>query len=138
MEDIEKLYMEIKAKTDCNTQAIDDIKKDVVETNETIKGILEQNKTLYTMNTNIEKICLNMDYQSKEIKEIKEYQSKEIGETKAEIKTVKNEITMLKDAPTKTKAKHFDKVVSALCGALGTGLITYILTQLFPQIFGQG
>ena len=61
---------------------------------------------------------------------------------KSDIATVKEtqadlteQVSTLKEEPARTKAKWVDKVVGAVCGAVGMGILAYVLSVIAPNIF---
>ena len=60
---------------------------------------------------------------------------------KSDIATVKEtqadlteQVSTLKEEPARTKAKWVDKVVGAVCGAVGMAILGYVLSNLFPVL----
>ena len=58
-----------------------------------------------------------------------------VKEIKTEQGEMKNEIQDLKNSPTKAKAQWVDKAIGAVCGAIGMGILSYILSALAPNLF---
>lgn len=117
-EDIVRSLTEIEGHTSDNTRRIEDCEQD-------IKGLKEQNQALYKMSASIDTLAQGMVSIKEDVKDIKSDQ----GEMKAEIVELKN-------VPTTQKAKAFDKVIGIIGSIVATGIIGFVLGQLFPKIFG--
>ena len=98
--------------------------KDISDLKADIKELQEKTQLLAELAYSIKTLTEN-------IKDVKET----VIDIKSEQSGMKDEIADLKQVPQNTKAKIFDKVVIGIFAALGGGLITYILTALFPVLF---
>lgn len=107
------------------TEAIAEQNKDDIHN---IKGelseIKENNKAIYDIATSVKLMAQDMTAVKTTVGEVK----KEQKETRQEINEIKN------NALTK-KAKLFDKIIGAVLGAIGTGILVYVLHGLFPNLF---
>lgn len=117
-EEIVRSLAEIEGHTSDNTRRIEDCELD-------IKGLKEQNQALYKMSASIDTLAQGMVSIKEDVKDIKSDQ----GEMKAEIVELKN-------VPTAQKAKAFDKIIGIIGSIVATGIIGFVLGQLFPKIFG--
>lgn len=120
---MEEKYLEILTQTversKSNTHQIDEIKSD-------IKEIKEESKALNQLATSVELIARDMTTFKDDVAEIKVAQS----EMKDEIAEVKNETI-------RKKANWFDSVGRFIITTIGTGILAFLLGNLFPTIFGQ-
>lgn len=119
---MEEKYLEILTQTversKSNTHQIDEIKSD-------IKEIKEESKALNQLATSVELIARDMTTFKDDVAEIKVAQS----EMKDEIADVKNEAI-------KKKAGWFDSIGKFIITTIGTGILAFLLGNLFPNIFG--
>ena len=120
---MEEKYLEILTQTaersKSNTHQIDEIKSD-------IKEIREESKALNQLATSVELIAKDMTTFKDDVAEIKVAQS----EMKEEIVDVKNETI-------RKKANWFDGIGKFIITTAGTGILAFLLGNLFPNIFGQ-
>lgn len=100
-----------------NTHRIEEIEDD-------IKDLKEKNTALYEMSASIKNLSEGIVDIKSDVKVIKSEQ----GE-------MKTEITELKNTPIKAKAGWVDNFGKLLFTAIATGIIAFILGQLFPNIF---
>ena len=107
-----KELTEISERSKSNSHRLDEVEDD-------IKDLKEKNATLYEMSASIKNLSEGIIDIKTNVKEIKTEQ----GE-------MKNEIQDLKNSPTKAKAQWVDKAVGAVCGAIGMGILTYVLNNL--------
>lgn len=117
-EEIVRSLTELEGHTSDNMRRIEDCEQD-------IKGLKEQNQALYKMSASIDTLAQGMVSIKEDVKDIKSDQ----GEMKAEIVELKN-------VPATQKAKVFDKVIGTVGSIITTGIIGFVLGQLFPKIFG--
>ena len=103
---------ETSERSKSNSHRLDEMEGD-------IKSLKEENKTLYEMSASIKSMTDGIVSIKDDVKEIKSEQ----GE-------MKNEIQDLKNSPTKTKAQWVDKAIGAVCGAIGMGILGYVLNNL--------
>ena len=118
---MEEKYLEILTQTveraKSNTHQIDEIKSD-------IKEIREESKALNQLATSVELIAKDMTTFKDDVAEIKVAQS----EMKDEIADVKNETI-------RKKANWFDGVGKFIITTIGTGILAFLLGNLFPNVF---
>ena len=108
---------ETSERSKSNSHRLDEMEGD-------IKSLKEENKTLYEMSASIKSMTDGIVSIKDDVKEIKSEQ----GE-------MKNEIQDLKNSPTKAKAQWVDKAIGAVCGAIGMGILGYVLSVISPNIF---
>ena len=108
---------ETSERSKSNSHRLDEVEDD-------IKSLQEENRTLYEMSASIKTLTDGVVSIKEDVKEIKSEQ----GE-------MKNEIQDLKNSPTKAKAQWVDKSIGAVCGAIGMGILSYILSALAPNLF---
>lgn len=95
---------------------------DAVE--EDIKDLKEKNNALYEINSNIRTLSEGILTVKNDIQEVRTEQ----GE-------MKSDIAELKNVPTQSKAKAFDTAWKFIVTAVATGLVSFILGQLVPNVF---
>ena len=100
-----------------NSHRLDEVEGD-------IKALKDENKVLYEMSASIKTLSDGVIQVRTDVKDIKAEQ----GEMKSEIQEIKN-------TPEHKKSQIFDKVIAAVCGALGMALLSLILSNLFPALF---
>lgn len=100
-----------------HSRDINDIKNDV-------KEIKKKNDLLYELSVNIKTLAENLTEVKDDVSDIKKSQN-----------ALKGEISDIRNAPIKNKANVYDKIVVALCSAVLTGVIAFILAQVCPTIF---
>ena len=113
-----KELTEISERSKSNSHRLDEVEDD-------IKDLKEKNATLYEMSASIKNL-------SEGIIDIKT----NVEEIKTEQGEMKNEIQDLKNSPAKSKAQWVDKVIGAVCGAIGMAILGYVLSAISPNIFG--
>lgn len=90
---------------------------DAVE--EDIKAIKEENRAIHDIATSVKLIAQDMTYIKSDIAAVKETQA-----------DLTEQVSNLKDEPAKTKAAWVDKVIGAVCGAVGMAILSYVLSNL--------
>lgn len=90
-----------------------------------IKELQEKNNALYEMNANIRTLSEGILSVKTDVQEIRVEQ----GE-------MKSDITDLKNAPHKSKAKAFDTVWKFIVTAVGGAFVGWVITTLLPQLAG--
>lgn len=96
------------------------------EAEEEIKAIKEENRAIHDIATSVKLIAQDMTYIKSDIAAVKETQA-----------DLTEQVSNLKDEPAKTKAAWVDKIVGAIIGAIGTGILAYLLGVLAPSIFDK-
>jgi chromosome segregation ATPase len=89
-----------------------------------IKDLKEKNTALYEINSNIRTLSEGILTVKNDIQEVRTEQ----GE-------MKSDIAELKNVPTQSKAKAFDTAWKFVVTAIATGLVSFILGQLVPNVF---
>lgn len=89
-----------------------------------IKDLKEKNTALYEINSNIRTLSEGILTVKNDIQEVRTEQ----GE-------MKSDIAELKNVPTQSKAKAFDTAWKFIVTAIATGLVSFILGQLVPNVF---
>lgn len=127
---MEEKYLEILTQTversKSNTHQIDEIKSD-------IKEIKEESKALNQLATSVELIARDMTTFKDDVAEIKVAQS----EMKVAQSEMKDEISDVKNEAIRKKANWFDSVGKFIITTIGTGILAFLLGNLFPTIFGK-
>ena len=121
MSDLEEKYIELITQTaeraKSNTHQIEEIKVD-------IKDIKEENKALNKMATSIELIAKDMGNVKEDISDMKASQSE-----------MKEEIAEVRTEGIRKKASMFDSAWKTIATMVGTGILAFLLGNLFPNIF---
>lgn len=89
-----------------------------------IRDLKEKNTALYEINSNIRTLSEGILTVKNDIQEVRTEQ----GE-------MKSDIAELKNVPTQSKAKAFDTAWKFVVTAIATGLVSFILGQLVPNVF---
>lgn len=89
-----------------------------------IRDLKEKNTALYEINSNIRTLSEGILTVKNDIQEVRTEQ----GE-------MKSDIAALKNVPTQSKAKAFDTAWKFVVTAIATGLVSFILGQLVPNVF---
>lgn len=108
---------QIDERSKSNSHRLDEVEED-------IKSLKEENHTLYEMSASIKTLTDGVVSIKDDVREIKSEQ----GE-------MKSEIVELKNVPTQSKAKAFDTAWKFIVTAIATGIISFILGQVAPNIF---
>lgn len=109
-EDIVRELTELRERSDNNMSQINDIKAD-------IKEIKDNNKILFTLAESVKTVV------------------SELTSIKSDIKGMRVEIDGVKLQPITKKAAITDKLIGIVCGVFGTGIVVFILNNMFPNIF---
>ena len=112
-----QILTETAERAKSNTEKINNLEDD-------IKTIKEENKAIHEIATSVRLIAQDMTYIKTDIAAVKETQS-DLTEQVLDLKTNSNKI----------KAAWVDKAVAAVLGALGTGILAYLLHSILPNIF---
>lgn len=116
-ETIIKVLTETAERAKSNSEKINNLEGD-------IKTIKEENKIIHEIATSVRLIAQDMTYIKTDIATVKETQSG-LTEQVLDLKTNSNKI----------KAAWVDKAIAAILGALGTGVLAYLLRSILPNIF---
>ena len=108
---------QVDERSKSNTHRLDAVEED-------IKDLKEKNNALYEINSNIRTLSEGILTVKNDIQEVRTEQ----GE-------MKSDIAELKNVPTQSKAKAFDTAWKFIVTAVATGLISFILGQLVPNVF---
>lgn len=108
---------QVDERSKSNTHRLDAVEED-------IKDLKEKNNALYEMNSNIRTLSEGILTVKNDIQEVRTEQ----GE-------MKSDIAELKNVPTQSKAKAFDTAWKFIVTAVATGLVSFILGQLVPNVF---
>lgn len=108
---------QIDERSKSNTHRLDAVEED-------IKDLKEKNNALYEINSNIRTLSEGILTVKNDIQEVRTEQ----GE-------MKSDIAELKNVPTQSKAKAFDTAWKFIVTAVATGLVSFILGQLVPNVF---
>ena len=108
---------QVDERSKSNTHRLDAVEED-------IKDLKEKNNALYEINSNIRTL-------SEGILTVKN----DIHEVRTEQGEMKSDIAELKNVPTQSKAKAFDTAWKFIVTAVATGLVSFILGQLVPNVF---
>ena len=108
---------QVDERSKSNTHRLDAVEED-------IKDLKEKNNALYEINSNIRTLSEGILTVKNDIQEVRTEQ----GE-------MKSDIAELKNVPTQSKAKAFDTAWKFIVSAVATGLVSFILGQLVPNVF---
>ena len=98
--------------------------EDISEMKNEIKDIKDENKAIHDIATSVKLIAQDMTYIKSDIATVKETQA-----------DLTEQVSTLKEEPARTKAKWVDKVIGAVCGAVGMAILGYVLSAIAPNIF---
>lgn len=108
---------QIDERSKSNSHRLDEAEAD-------IRDLKEKNNALYEINSNIRTLSEGILTVKNDIQEVRTEQ----GE-------MKSDIAELKNVPTQSKAKAFDTAWKFIVTAIATGLVSFILGQLVPNVF---
>ena len=108
---------ETSERSKSNSHRIDDLEDGV-------KAIKEENKAIHDIATSVKLIAQDMTYIKSDIATVKETQA-----------DLTEQVSTLKEEPVRTKAQWVDKVIAAVCGAIGMAILSYVLSGVAPNIF---
>ena len=112
-----KELTEVSERSKSNSHRLDEAEAD-------IRDLKEKNTALYEINSNIRTLSEGILTVKNDIQEVRTEQ----GE-------MKSDIAELKNVPTQSKAKAFDTAWKFIVTAIATGLVSFILGQLVPNVF---
>ena len=112
-----KELTEVSERSKSNSHRLDEAEAD-------IRDLKEKNTALYEINSNIRTLSEGILTVKNDIQEVRTEQ----GE-------MKSDIAELKNVPTQSKAKAFDTAWKFIITAIATGLVSFILGQLVPNVF---
>lgn len=98
--------------------------KSISEIQSDIKELKHKNELLLELSLSVKALVENIGGIKEDVKDIKTNQT-----------NLKDEIKEIRENPNRTKVKVYDKVMVAIISALSTGIIAYVLAQMFPTIF---
>lgn len=107
---------QIDERSKSNSHRLDEVESD-------IKDLKEKNNTLIEMSTSIRNLSEGIVDIKSDVKDIKEEQG-----------VLKNEVSDLKNAPVRSKAKAFDSAWKFIVTAIGGAVVGWLITTLLPQI----
>lgn len=116
MMDEQKIYQGL-AKIEKHDEDLAELKADMKD--------LQQKTSLLT------ELSMSIKMLAENLKEVKET----VTDIKKDQNSIKDEVADIKNRPAMEKSKIVDKVVLAVCAAIGGGILTYIAKVLFPGIF---
>ena len=97
----------------------------IADLEDDVKAIKEENKAIHDIATSVKLIAQDMTYIKSDIATVKETQA-----------DLTEQVSNLKEEPARTKAQWVDKVIAAVCGAVGMAILAYVLNAIAPTIFG--
>lgn len=89
---------------------------------------------IHRMATSIELIAHDMSYMKTDVSELKDGQSELRSDFKKSQEEIRGKFQDIETEPLKKKSSFLDFIKDKALVIIVTGLIIYILTQLFPQI----
>ena len=98
--------------------------KQIAELHNDVAEIKKENQAIHDIATSVKLIAQDMSYVKDDVAEVKSSQSQ-----------IRSELSEVKNAPIKSKANWVDKVVGAVCGAVGMAVLAYVLNAIAPQVF---
>lgn len=91
----------------------------IAELHNDVAEIKKENQAIHDIATSVKLIAQDMSYVKDDVAEVKSSQSQ-----------IRSELSEVKNAPIKSKANWVDKVVGAVCGAIGMAILGYVLNNL--------
>ena len=104
--------IEIGERSKSNSHRLDEVETD-------IKSLKEEHKVLYEMSASIKTLADGVNGIKTDVKDIRSEQS-----------DMKSQISDLRTAPDRKKSQWMDKAIGAIVGAVGTGILAYVLSNL--------
>lgn len=98
-----------------------------------IVNIEEKVDNIHRLTTSVEKIANDMTYIKSDVAEVKSSQK----ELKDNQESLKNKILEVENEPNKRKVSMLDNIWMSLVLLAAGGFVTYLLSQVFPAIFGK-
>lgn len=89
-----------------------------------IKILKEKNEVLYEMSVNLKTLSDGVIAIKEDVKTMKTEQGQ-----------FREELADLRNAPHKKKSQWMDKAIGAVIGAIGAGVLAFLLNTLCPSIF---
>lgn len=91
----------------------------IAELHNDVAEIKKENQAIHDIATSVKLIAQDMSYIKSDIATVKETQA-----------DLTEQVSNLKEEPARTKAKWVDKVIGAVCGAVGMAILAYVLNNL--------
>lgn len=95
------------------------------EVEDEIKIVRKDQQAIYDIAASVKIIAQDMTYVKTDVAEVKKSQMQ-----------IKSELADVKAKPEKAKAQWMDKAIGAVIGAVGAGVLAFLLNTLCPSIFG--
>lgn len=108
---------EIGERCSSNSRRLDDVEV-------AIKRLENKNEAIYEISANMRTLTEGVVDIKDDVKAIKSEQ----GEMRSQISDLRN-------APDKKKSQWMDKAVGAVIGAIGAGILAFLLSEICPKIF---
>lgn len=96
----------------------------IQEMKEKITNIQEENRAIHDIATSVKLIAQDVNYIKTDVSTVKTSQN-----------DLRKELSEVKQSSTKAKAKWLDKAIGAIIGAVGAGVLAFLLNTLCPSIF---
>lgn len=119
----------VEARAKSNTHAIEELK-------ENYKEILQEQKAIHRINTNIELIAQSVATVKEDVSDMKNDISKTNKEVKDDIDSVKTKISDIENSRDKETASTFRKYKDNIIGLIVGGIAAFVLATVCPEIFG--
>ena len=97
---------------------------EIIELHNDVAEIKKENQAIHDIATSVKLIAQDMSYVKDDVAEVKSSQSQ-----------IRNELSEVKNAPIKSKASAFDSAWKFVVASIATGIVSFVLGNLFPQIF---
>lgn len=128
MTENERTLLEVKARSENNTLAIEQINVRLSKAEEKTEDI---HSFTHSIANSIDKMAQSFEYMRHDIDGIASNQ-KELKQSQEDLKT---DMVDLKNKPNQDKVRLFDKVTGIILGLIATGIGAFLLGQLCPNIF---
>lgn len=98
---------------------------EIAELHNDVAEIKRENQAIHDIATSVKLIAQDMSYVKEDVADVKSSQSQ-----------IRSELSEVKNAPIKSKASAFDSAWKFVVAAIATGLVSFVLGNLFPVLFG--
>lgn len=96
----------------------------IQEMKEKICDVQKEHQALHDIATSVKLIAQDIGYIKQDVCTVKTAQNE-----------LRTQLSEVKQSTNKKKALWYDKVVGAVCGAVGAGILAFLLSEICPKIF---
>lgn len=96
----------------------------IQEMKEKICDVQKEHQALHDIATSVKLIAQDIGYIKQDVCTVKTAQNE-----------LRTQLSEVKQSTNKKKALWYDKVVGAVCGAIGMAILGYVLSNVFPVLF---